>query len=278
MKQYVIPSFLLLALTGCKAPASGPSSVQLFDADSTDTVGGTVIIGRPADERDITEYVLKWGSDNECETVGADLAKVPKGEGILRFDIPTGTPIPDGAQTLMAFAKNAAGTNKACAKTNIYGATPATVILGNLEWMRCSLGQTFSGGHCINSTSTHWYGELPSLVSQANNSNVAGNNDWRAPTVAELASIRVCTVNAFGDPTTPSAIFLTLPDDSSAFEKCEGQYQFGNPKIDEVLFPDTGAIFFLSADQYWFLNFENGAITEGPNVRAAVRLVRDINP
>lgn len=276
MKQFFISSCILILLAGCKAPVSGPTSVQIFDTDPTDAVGGSVVVGRPADETDITEYVLRWGSGSECGAIGADLAKLPKASGVLQYSIPAGTTIPDGAQTLMAFSKNASGTNKACAETNLYDPAPATVTLGKLEWMRCSLGQTFSGGHCINSPTTHWYSELPSVVAQVNNAGVAGRNDWRAPTIAELATIRVCTVNAYGDPTTPSATLLTLPDGSIAFEKCEGPYQFGNPKIDEVLFPDAQTAHFISADQYWFLNFENGGIISGSNLRAPVRLVRDV--
>lgn len=276
MKKHFLAALALLSLVGCKAPVYGPSSLQFFDADQTDATQGPVIVGRAQDEKDITEYVLNWGTGSECETIGTEISKLPKGEGLLRFDIPAGTAIPEGAHTLLAFSKNATGTNKSCAQTYLYAAAPATVILGKLEWLRCSLGQTFTGGRCINSYTAYGYSEIPTAVAQANNASVAGKSDWRAPTIAELASIRVCTVNAFGDPTSPSLTTTTLPSGEVVFEKCDGPYQFRNPKIDEILFPDTFAMSYNSANQYWMVNFENGGITYGSSIRTPLRLVRDV--
>lgn len=278
MIRHIFSAFILLALAGCKAPVYGPSSLQVFDTDQTDALQGAVIVGRAQDETDITEYVLNWGTGNACETVGAEVSTLPKGEAILRFDIPAGTAIPEGAHSLLAFSRNAAGKNKSCSQSLIYAAQPATVILDKLEWMRCSLGQTFSGGRCINSYAAYEHNDLTVAVTQANNASLAGKSDWRAPTIAELAAIRVCTANAYGDLTTPSVETVTVPAGDVVFSKCEGAYQFRNPKIDEILFPDTPTISYISADRYWSVNFENGEVNYGANLRTAVRPVRDVDP
>lgn len=276
MSKQIFAVLALLALAGCKAPVYGPSSLQIFDTDPSESLQGTVIVGRAQDETDITEYVLKWGTGNECESSGADIAKQAKGAGILRFDLPAGTSIPEGAQSLLAFSRNAAGVNKTCSQSNLYAAAPSTVILDKLEWMRCSLGQAFGGGRCTGDYIAYWHRDLPIAVAQANVANFAGNDDWRAPTIDELSSIRACNVNAFGDPTTPSVETITLPGGEIVFSKCDGAYQFRNPMIDEILFPDTHAISFITADEYWTVNFENGAVNFGPYLRTPVRLVRDV--
>ncbi len=55
-----------------------------------------------------------------------------------------------------------------------------------LVWMRCPLGQTFTGGVCTGVATTHtWEG----AINAASASTFGGNSDWRLPNIKELASI-----------------------------------------------------------------------------------------
>ncbi|NOU01047.1 MAG: DUF1566 domain-containing protein [Gallionella sp.] len=84
-----------------------------------------------------------------------------------------------------------------------------------LTWMRCSLGQTWTGTTCIGTPTTH---TLLVAVAEACKLNeqggYAGHSDWRVPQIPELAMIveRQCTnprTNQALFPETPSNYFWT---------------------------------------------------------------------
>jgi len=53
-----------------------------------------------------------------------------------------------------------------------------------LTWMRCALGQTWTGSTCSGTASTYTYDEAVALKRS-----FAGHNDWRMPNIAELQTI-----------------------------------------------------------------------------------------
>lgn len=55
-----------------------------------------------------------------------------------------------------------------------------------LMWMRCSLGQTWSGSACADSATLFAWADVPAV---AVGSNFAGYSDWRLPNRNELGSI-----------------------------------------------------------------------------------------
>lgn len=84
-----------------------------------------------------------------------------------------------------------------------------------LTWMRCSLGQTWSGTTCVGTPTTH---TLPVAMAEACKLNeqggYAGHSDWRVPQIPELAMIveRQCAnprTNAALFPETPANYFWT---------------------------------------------------------------------
>ncbi len=85
-----------------------------------------------------------------------------------------------------------------------------------LTWMRCSLGQTWTGTTCTGTPTTH---SLPVALAEACKLNeqggYAGRSDWRVPQIPELAMIV--------------------------------ERQCNNPRTNQALFPETPASYFWTA-------------------------------
>ena len=75
-----------------------------------------------------------------------------------------------------------------------------------LTWMRCSLGQTWTGTTCSGTASTYTYDEaLPLTLT------FAGNSDWRLPNIAELQTL---VERSNFNPTINTEMFLGSTNDA----------------------------------------------------------------
>lgn len=89
----------------------------------------------------------------------------------------------------------------------------ASDLTTGLMWMRCSVGQTWTGSTCTGVASTHtWQDALQAAQSLNADGGFAGHGDWRLPNKNELESIieRRCwspAINAAVFPGTPSTWF-----------------------------------------------------------------------
>lgn len=85
----------------------------------------------------------------------------------------------------------------------------------NLTWMRCSLGQVWSGATCTGTPSTHTWQAAQNEATKINQQGgYAGRSDWRVPHIPELALIveRQCKnprTNITLFPKTPASYFWT---------------------------------------------------------------------
>jgi uncharacterized protein (TIGR02145 family) len=135
-------------------------------------------------------------------------------------------------------------------------------IRTKLQWMRCSLGQTWTGATCAGEATKYKW-------DKAMQDAPAG---WRLPTKDELASLVYCSS---GEPA-----YWKKTASEGVSEGCEGDY--GKPTIWSAAFPNTPADGFWSsspnayhASNAWFVYFGNGWVSSDYKGYALyVRLVR----
>ncbi len=116
-----------------------------------------------------------------------------------------------------------------------------------LIWQRCALGQYWVNGRCKGGAKEYTFTEAGKVAKSAND---AGFNDWRVPTITELASIV----------------------DLACY----------NPAINIAIFPDTNSTWYWSSSPYvdnpsnaWVINFKYGNDSHDERKNGyPVRLVR----
>ena len=85
----------------------------------------------------------------------------------------------------------------------------------DLTWMRCSLGQVWTGKTCTGTPATYTWKSAQEAADKLNREGgYANHHDWRVPQIAELASIveRQCAnprINLTLFPATPPVYFWT---------------------------------------------------------------------
>lgn len=141
-----------------------------------------------------------------------------------------------------------------------------------LEWMRCSLGQTWNGAtqHCTGIASAYTFEGSRDAVTQMNRAGgYGGFTDWRLPVIEELRTIVYCSS---GQP--------------ARFKKnnawCSGRYS--RPTVVPAAFPDTPSTHFWADSGFathsnyaWSVHFGHGFANDRGNLRSYynhVRLVR----
>ena len=100
----------------------GPSSIAFEDTDPGPTIGGTITLGRAADEKGVDTYMVHWGLEVGATGVGDDtghgdhggsckgfrdtnhVVKAPPSQpgDMITMEIPQGTAVPEGAVYLVA--------------------------------------------------------------------------------------------------------------------------------------------------------------------------------
>lgn len=133
----------------------------------------------------------------------------------------------------------------------------------NLQWVRCSLGQSWSGNTCDGKANSGGFDLMQKQVPMS----FAGYSDWRVPTIEELKTLIYCSG---GQPSMWNTTGLGCGKTSQS------------PAIAAVTFPKTPGQFYWSTSSYtvfssdkWLVNFETGAADGySMNSDASVRVVR----
>lgn len=172
----------------------------------------------------------------------------------------------------------------------------------NLTWMRCSIGQKWTGNMCTgNLINFTWQGALSFAASLNKDGGFAGYRDWRVPTIKELSGIRKCSdgwemdqeVITMKTTTTVEGIksdyilgkeyikTITLAKGLSLPESCVSGSN--GTTIDAAIFPNTplNCWYWSSTsvaknnDSAWFISFSNGKlINNDKSFDCYIRLVR----
>lgn len=156
-----------------------------------------------------------------------------------------------------------------------YGNTPngSTKVAGR-EWLRCSIGQTWSGSSCTGAAKEYAFEEAKAVAETFNARGYSGKRDWRVPTVRELQTLRLCSTG-FDRKTRD------IQDGGSEVHAyCNDNAM--TPTINTELFPQTSDGSFWSsspsADQprsAWDVNFKYGSPNSNGRINPRyVRLVR----
>lgn len=122
-----------------------------------------------------------------------------------------------------------------------------------LMWMRCSLGQTWTGGTCTGEASKYKWNTAENLTA-----NFAGFSDWRTPSIKELNTLVYCS-NGY--------VIKYKKDGFKNTGNCSqgGENNYQRPTINQDAFPNTPASDFWSSSPHssfssnaWQLEFYNG--------------------
>jgi len=151
-----------------------------------------------------------------------------------------------------------------------HGDGTVTDVKTTLQWMRCSLGQTWQGGTCVGEAKTYsWQAALDVADTLNRQGGYAGYQDWRVPTKEELLALVYCSS---GQPKTWN--------DTGAL--CGGNY--GSPTLNQSAFPNTPNRWYWSSSSVRFQPHDPALIVDfdGGDVKANdkkmhynyVRLVR----
>lgn len=135
-----------------------------------------------------------------------------------------------------------------------------------LQWMRCSVGQSWTGTTCSGEPDKYNWQQANDL-----RSNFAGHSDWRLPTRLELETLVYCS-RGQDDGRYDDELFW--------LNGCDGVYQ--RPTIVQKAFPNTKISRYWSSslspyynENVWGVDFYGGDTTNGNQVsRRPVRLVR----
>lgn len=157
-----------------------------------------------------------------------------------------------------------------------YGNMPngSTKVAGR-EWLRCSIGQTWSGNSCTGAAKKYTFEEAKAAADTFNATGYGGKRDWRVPTVRELQTLRVCSTG-FGSQTRD------IEDGGNPVSKYCNE-NASKPTIDIAKFPQTtvdngfwtSSLFVVNVSSAWGVDFIFGGIGgDLRNVGLYVRLVR----
>jgi hypothetical protein len=114
-----------------------------------------------------------------------------------------------------------------------HGDGTVTDVQAGLQWMRCSLGQTWQGSTCISEAKEYtWQAALDAAGALNRQGGYAGHRDWRVPTIEELRTLAYCSS---GQPKTWN----------DTGKPCEGDYE--RPTLYQPAFPNTPTLWYWSS-------------------------------
>ncbi len=178
-----------------KATLSGTNQVQLIWSAATDNVGVTayriyrddVLLTTLSNVTQYTDASAGAGAGSAYRVAACDAAKNCSGSS---------APASAGTQT----------GGKLLGEYLDYGDGTVRHRKTGLTWMRCAMGQTWTGTACSGTAGTYTWASASAL--SALNVTFAGKSDWRLPSIAELQTIADRKVY---DPAIDTTVFPNTP-------------------------------------------------------------------
>ena len=128
----------------------------------------------------------------------------------------------------------------------------------SLMWMRCSLGQIWTGSTCSGSAKEYTWNNAKNL-----STSFAGYDDWRTPSIAELNTLVYCSNGK--QLKYKKQGYYTIKHEGSRSCKSNTRGGYQKPTINQTAFPNTPATSFWSSSPdasdssyAWRLNFSYG--------------------
>ena len=160
-----------------------------------------------------------------------------------------------------------------------------------LMWMRCSIGQTWTGNDCTGTPITLTWQDAMDYPSLFNQEGFAGKNNWRLPTISELSTLRRCSngwaheIKTIGNLTKDMGIQMVSIPNGSGTKQVPKYCADGSssPTLDTNIFPNTkDDNYYWSSSPYagnsggaWRVHFDCGCDGNASgNYNYYVRLVR----
>ena len=126
-----------------------------------------------------------------------------------------------------------------------------------LSWMRCSIGQKWTGKTCKGEPLKFaWWDALEFVIALNRDGGFASRTDWRVPTFEELSTIRMCSggwvreTKGYKTKTTVEGNegyikTITSPNGNSVPESCADKSS--RPTLNTAIFPSAKASFYWSS-------------------------------
>jgi hypothetical protein len=105
-------------------------------------------------------------------------------------------------------ACDAAESSLASARFHDNGDGTVTDVESKLMWMRCSGGQRWVGNRCASAAAAYGWADAQRLADEVSRDGAAFFNDWRVPSLRELATI---TDRGCKNPRTNISVFPDTP-------------------------------------------------------------------
>ena len=217
------------------APVANAGTAQNTVTGTTVTLDGS---GSSDANGDALSYA--WTLTSKPAGSNAALSSTTSAKPIFKADV-AGTYVASLVVNDGKVNSNLATTSITAVQTRFQAAASGTIVdsFTGLTWMRCALGQAWTGSTCSGDAATYVLSEIPGLSSGFV---YAGISTWRVPTVRELQSIV----------------------DLSRF----------NPSTDSNAFPNTPFKHFRTSSWEWTIGFGDSGTTQAmPSAFLPVRLV-----
>ncbi|MFI3221143.1 MAG: DUF1566 domain-containing protein [Methylococcales bacterium] len=117
----------------------------------------------------------------------------------------------------------------------------ATDVKTGLQWMRCSLGQTWDSSTCQGEAAKVKHGQAMNIPKSIE---YAGYNDWQVPTDDELRTLIYCSSGSTEELNKNGGLSTQQSDE------CGGDYS--RPTIAQDAFPNTPKIIWSSDNAYCY--------------------------